>query len=337
MKRAFRYFLISILSIIFTLIAVGIIYIVADTHSRIKLQDNKETYSSEEVEELVSEAKEEGRNSVLDSIKESLENGNAIISVLKSLYPEYIVVAANSKYNFVEINQDLSKNNFDIDNLSEDELGRYVYKTDGELTSRFGIDVSSHQGDIDWNAAREDGVEFAMLRIGVRGYAEDGILKADEMFAKNFDEARDAGIDLGVYFYSQAVSAEEAEEEARFVLQLLDGRTLEYPVVFDWENVDTGSTDIIPRTEDVMPQTLTLSAISFCETVKEAGYDTMIYTNKKLAYLKYDMRQLQNYPIWLALYSKELTYYYDFDIWQYGTGTVEGIDGEVDYNIAIIK
>ena len=240
-------------------------------------------------------------------------------------------------YSWVPILTGVKPNNYLRSSFSFDERDRMLYKDGNEISSYFGIDVSAYQGDIDWNAAREDGVEFAMLRIGVRGYAEDGILKADEMFAKNFDEARDAGIDLGVYFYSQAVSAEEAEEEARFVLQLLDGRTLEYPVVFDWENVDTGSTDIIPRTEDVMPQTLTLSAISFCETVKEAGYDTMIYTNKKLAYLKYDMRQLQNYPIWLALYSKELTYYYDFDIWQYGTGTVEGIDGEVDYNIAIIK
>ena len=114
MKRAFRYFLISFLSIFFTLVAVGIIYIVADTHSRIEIEDGQ-TFSSDEVEALVDEAKAEGRKSVLDSIRESLESGNTIVSVLKSLYPEYIVVAANSKYNFVPIDDTLAKNNFDIE------------------------------------------------------------------------------------------------------------------------------------------------------------------------------------------------------------------------------
>ena len=86
-----------------------------------------------------------------------------------------------------------------------------------------------------------------------------------------------------------------------------------------------------------MPHTLTLSAIAFCETIRDAGYDAMIYTNKKLATIKYDLRQLKEYPIWLAYYDTELNYRYDFDIWQYGTGVIDGIDGEVDVNIAMIK
>ena len=158
MRKALRYFTVSFLSIFFTLIAVGIIYIVADTHSRIQVQDG-ETYSSEEVEEMVDEAKAEGQKSVLDSIKTSLEEGNTIISVLKSLYPEYIVVAANSKYNFVPIDDSLTKNTFDINNLQEDEKGFYKYVVDGQTVSRTGIDVSSHQGDIDWEAVAAEGID----------------------------------------------------------------------------------------------------------------------------------------------------------------------------------
>ena len=142
---------------------------------------------------------------------------------------------------------------------------------------------------------------------------------------------------MGVYFFSQAISVEEAVEEANYVFSLLEGRTLEYPIVFDWETVQTVDPEDIPRTEDVKPQTLTLSAIAFCETIKDAGYEAMIYTNKKLATIKYDLRQLQDYPIWLAYYDTELNYCYDFDIWQYGTGQVDGITGEVDVNIAMIK
>ena len=125
--------------------------------------------------------------------------------------------------------------------------------------------------------------------------------------------------------------------KAHFVLDKLNGRTLEYPIVFDWETIFTGSEEDIPRTEEVMPHTLTLSAIAFCETIQDAGYEAMIYTNKRQAVLKYDMRQLANYPVWLAQYNTTLSYIYDFDIWQYGVGTVDGIEGDVDFNIAIIK
>ncbi|CBK74493.1 Lyzozyme M1 (1,4-beta-N-acetylmuramidase) [Butyrivibrio fibrisolvens 16/4] len=200
MKKAFRYFFISILSIIVTLLVVGVIYIVIDTKNRVSIEEGQ-TYSSEEVEALVDEAKEEGRISVLDSIKESLENGSTIISVLKSFYPEYIVVAANQKYNFVPINEDLAKNQFNIDNLVEDEkTGRFSYVEDGNVTSKFGIDVSSHQGDIDWQAVADDGVQFAFIRAVYRGYGT-GKLVVDEKCIQNIEGAQAAGIDVGVYVF----------------------------------------------------------------------------------------------------------------------------------------
>ncbi|MBP5605956.1 MAG: glycoside hydrolase family 25 protein [Ruminiclostridium sp.] len=247
------------------------------------------------------------------------------------LYDSYV------GYSWVPVISGVKPNNYDKSDFKVDNDFRMQYVPGGELSSYFGIDVSSYQGDIDWDAVRSDGVEFAILRIGVRGYAEEGNIKLDDKFIQNYENAHKAGIDLGVYFYSQAISTEEAREEANFVLEKLEGRKLEYPVVFDWEPVDEGSTDITPRTEDVMPGTLTLSALAFCETIRDAGYEAMIYTNKKMAYIKYDMRKFADYPVWLALYNTELTYYYDFDMWQYGFGKVDGIEGEVDFDISIIR
>lgn len=240
-------------------------------------------------------------------------------------------------YSWTPILEGIKRNDYKKENFSIDNRNRISYAESGEVSSYFGIDVSSYQGDIDWQLVKEDNVEFAFLRIGYRGYGEEGKICPDETFVDNYTAAHDAGIDLGVYFFSQAINVEEAVEEANYVLSLLEGRTLEYPIVFDWETVQTGDSEDIPRTEDVKPQTLTLSAIAFCETIKDAGYDAMIYTNKKLATIKYDLRQLQDYPIWLAYYDTELNYCYDFDIWQYGTGQVDGITGEVDINIAMIK
>lgn len=240
-------------------------------------------------------------------------------------------------YSWMPVLSGIKRNTYKAENFSVDDRYRMSYNVDGEESSYFGIDVSSYQGDIDWQLVKEDGVEFAFLRIGYRGYGEEGKLCADEFFIQNYEEAHNAGIDLGIYFFSQAATVDEAKEEAEYVLSLLGNRQLEYPIVFDWETVVTGDPEDIPRTEDVMPQTLTLSAIAFCETIKDAGYDAMIYTNKKLATIKYDLRQLSEYPVWLAFYDTELSYCYDFDIWQYGTARVDGIEGEVDVNIAIIK
>lgn len=240
-------------------------------------------------------------------------------------------------YAWVPIISGIKQNTYKKNNFSTDERGRMKYTDEnGQESSYFGIDVSSYQGDINWQLAREDGVEFAFIRAGYRGYGEEGKLCADEKFAANYDGAHSAGIDAGVYFFSQAITPDEAVEEAKFVLEILDGRPLEYPIVFDWETVFVPSGEDAPRTEDVMPQTLTLSAIAFCETIEDAGYKSMIYTNKKQAVLKYDLRQLKKYPIWFAYYDTTLNYCYNFDVWQYGTAFVDGIEGEVDVNIAMI-
>ena len=247
------------------------------------------------------------------------------------LYDSYV------GYSWVPIISGVKPHSYIKENFRVDNDYRMEYVVDGEVSSYFGIDVSSYQGDIDWDAVRSDGVEFAILRIGVRGYGEEGNIKLDDKFFRNYEGARKAGLDIGVYFYSQAINVEEAVEEAKFVLEQLGDRKLEYPIVFDWEPVDASSTDTPPRTEDVMPGTLTLCAVAFCETIRDAGYEAMIYTNKKMAYIKYDMRKFADYPVWLALYNTDLTYYYDFDMWQYGFGKIDGIEGDVDLDIAMIR
>lgn len=239
-------------------------------------------------------------------------------------------------YTWVPILAGVPLHSYENEKFTLDNRNHMEYIENGDVKSYFGIDVSSHQGEIDWSAVRSDGVEFAFLRIGYRGYGAEGNMREDTYFKANYDGAVSAGLDTGIYFFSQAITVEEAIEEADYVLELLDGRKLELPVVFDWENAEVVDENDIPRTEEIMPHTLTMCAIAFCERISEAGYQPMIYTNKKLSTLKYDMRMLSDYPKWLAYYDTTLNYPYDFDIWQYGTGYVDGIEGEVDFNIMLM-
>lgn len=298
---------------------------------------------TEELQQKIDSLEEEKRLlesdyiEAMNILEEAEPAESTVMSGIEAESGKILIYDSSVGYSWIPVLSELPQHNYRKSGFFVDERGRMHYTERGEASSYFGIDVSSYQGDIDWQLAKEDGVEFAFLRIGYRGYGEEGRLCADEKFIQNYEGAHDAGIDLGIYFFSQAVTAEEAAEEAAFLLDLLDGRVLEYPIVYDWETVVTAADDPPPRTEDVMPQTLTLSAISFCEAVEDAGYDAMIYTNKKQAVMKYDLRQLRAYPVWLAYYDTDLNYCYDFDVWQYGTGLVDGIEGEVDLNISMIK
>lgn len=331
MKKAFRYIIISILSIILTLVVVCVLFVAIDTKSSVDVEvEEGQIYSSEEVEALVDEAKEEGRVSVLDSLRESLENGNTIISVLKSFYLEYIVVAANSKYNFVPINEALTKSDFNIDNLIEDETtGRYSYVEDGSVTSKFGIDVSSHQGDIDWQAVADDGVQFAFIRAVYRGYGT-GKLVIDEKCIANIEGAQAAGIDVGVYVFSQAINHEEVVEEASTVIDLLQGYELQLPIVFDVEKVS----DSEARTNTLSVDDRTKLALEFLGKIENAGYDGMIYHNTEMGAMLIDLSQLTEYPKWFAGYNKEFYWPYEYQLWQYSeSGSVNGIKGNVDLDL----
>ncbi len=329
MRKSFKNIFVSILSIFITLIAVGIIYIICSRNNHVTVEEG-ETYTSEEVEELVEDAKEEGRQSVLDELRASLTEGNAVISVLKDFYPDYIIVAANSKYNFVPIDHSLSMNDYNIDCLVEDEAtGWYQYTQDGTVTSHMGIDVSSHQGDIDWQAVADSGVEFALIRAVYRGYGT-GKLVVDDNCIQNIEGAQAAGIKVGVYVFSQAITNAEVLEEATTVETLLEGYTLDLPIVFDVEKVNDSSA----RANQLTVDERTNITKAFLEEVSSKGYDTMIYHNTEMGAMLLDLTQLTDYSKWFAGYNKEFYWPYEYDLWQYSeSGSVDGISGNVDLDI----
>lgn len=216
------------------------------------------------------------------------------------------------------------------ENLSYDAQGRAHYIVDGKELTSTGVDVSSHQGYIDWEAVAADDIQFAMLRIGYRGSTEGGI-RADELFETNLKGAQNAGLKVGVYFFSQAITVEEAREEANFVLQQLRkaGITeLELPVAFDLEP----SPDYSGRADNLSPAETNAIARAFCTTIQEAGYRVIVYGNK-VDLNRFDLVSL-NEPIWLAQYVDEPDVNFNFLIWQYtSTGQVDGITGSVDLNL----
>ena len=220
-------------------------------------------------------------------------------------------------------------NPYDRDAFSVDEKGRVTYEQGGRR-ARAGIDVSTHQKDIDWQAVAEDGVDFAILRLGHRGYTEGGLF-LDQTFEQNLQGALNAGLEVGVYFFSQAITSEEAEEEADYVLDALNGQELAFPVAFDWESIPGDKA----RTDGMDGEELTRCAAAFCKRIKDAGYRPAVYFNQTQGYLCYDLRELTDYDLWLAEYDTTPDFYYHFDLWQYShTGRVNGIKGDVDLDLA---
>jgi GH25 family lysozyme M1 (1,4-beta-N-acetylmuramidase) len=195
-----------------------------------------------------------------------------------------------------------------------------------------GIDVSFWQEEIDWEKVAASGVQFAMIRMAYRGWSKDAELQMDVMGEQNLQGAMAAGIKVGVYIYSQATNVQEAVEEAQFLLKLLDGRDLDMPVVFDWE-VPVG---VNARTEKVKAKTIHACALAFCAEIKAAGYQPMVYFNQWQGMAKYNLAELREAGIelWLAMYSKAMTYDYKVQMWQYTSkGRVPGIDGRVDIDL----
>ena len=226
---------------------------------------------------------------------------------------------------------DVPRHTLDYDNVKMENGFKHYYEN-GERLNTTGIDVSYHQGDIDWEAVKADGVDFAMIRLGYRGY-ETGNINIDERFHEYAQGALDAGLDIGVYFYSQALTAEEAREEARTVLAEIENYEITYPVVFDWEIVGEESA----RTNDISSEKLNECAAVFCNTIARGGYIPMIYSVKRMALLKYDLSKLAGFDFWLAEYREEPEFPYEFTMWQYASdGKVNGIEGEVDLNMSFV-
>ncbi len=205
---------------------------------------------------------------------------------------------------------------------------KYTFASDGSLVvgnGAFGIDVSKWNGTIDWNAVKNSGVNYVIIRCGYRGSSAGSLIK-DPKFEQNIKGATAAGIKVGIYFFSQAINKNEAVEEASMVLELIKGYKISYPVFLDVEA--SGG-----RADNISKETRTEVIKAFCETIQNSGYTAGVYANKSWLTNKIDTSQLSKYKIWLAQYAASPTYSGRYDLWQYSsTGRVSGISGNVDLN-----
>lgn len=293
-------------------------------------------YTQAEVDNYVqgaaAAAREEERETFLGDLKEKINGGDSTVSILRDFYPEDIIVYSDSQYHFFPIAEDLKKHNYLAENFVLQNGNEIVYIDENqEIISRKGVDVSRHQGTIDWHRVAGEDIDYAFIRAGFRGNTE-GKISEDEYFADNIEGALENDIDVGIYFYTQALDEEEAVEEAEFVLDLIEPYDVSYPIVFDLE--ETGVNDA--RTEGMTKEEYTKTAVAFCETIREAGYTPMIYGNLKSFMLMLDMKQIEEYDKWFAYYDESVYFPYDFAIWQYSSkGSVNGIGGDVDMNVCM--
>lgn len=220
-----------------------------------------------------------------------------------------------------------------VSGVEQDEFvrdGERIRYTGASYATRWGVDVSNYQGSIDWQALKAQGIEFAYLRLGLRGYGEQGTLYTDRSFARYYEGARAAGIDVGVYFFSQAVTIREAADEALFALELLDGRALDLPVYYDWEPVSADDS----RTAVYDGRYLTAGAAAFCNIIEQGGYTAGVYLNRQQGYYRYDLRSLAGRSLWVADYADYPDFYYAYDVWQYEhQARLDGVGEIVDLNL----
>lgn len=230
---------------------------------------------------------------------------------------------ADGTKEWVDISEDIPRNKYDFSKLTYQKPLMNYYE-DGKLVSKCGVDISANQGDVDFSKLKSAGCDFVMLKVGARGYSSGNIV-SDEYFQDNLKAAKKAGLDIGVYFCSQAVSKSEAREEADEVLDAISGYSVKYPVVFVMENVD----EDMARIEALDMTDRTQIAKAFMDRVEDAGYKPMIYGDKEWLLTMVDMEALQDYDVWFAQDSDEPEYPYEFGMWQYDSdATIKGITGD---------
>ena len=260
------------------------------------------------------------QDGITDAAKEVIGYANrsrTVIEFLEFLYPDRAIYRDDDDgYTLVPLREYLQKNQYDWSDVS---------------SALRGIDVSKWQGNIDWNRVAASGVKFVFVRVGYRGYA-DGTIMKDEFFDANMQGAINSGIPVGVYFASKARNVNEAKEEAQWLLEQIAPYNITWPVAMDIEIQDetdrVSNLDIETRTENV------LTAL---QMIKDAGYTPMIYSNPKVLIARLDYTKFEDYSKWVAEYQNQAHYPYAFQIWQASeTGSVDGIEGEVDINYAIV-
>ena len=265
-------------------------------------------------------------------IKSSIESGTSVMETLRKYYPNDLILYKNKRYVFTPVNDSLKKHSYKAEDLKQSENGEWQYTDGDKITSHKGIDVSSHQGDIDWAKVKESGVEFAMIRALYRGYSS-GKLVEDEKFKNNITGADANGIKAGVYIFTQAVNEAEVDEEIAMLKELVGENKVDYPVVVDVEEANAGE----GRMDTLGIEERTSLIKYYCEKLKDAGYKPMIYFNIESALLMLNLTQLEDYDKWLAAYNSEFYYPYQYTLRQYSdSGSVDGIEGNVDLDISFV-
>jgi len=299
---------------------------------------NSENYiTAIEADRLIEEAASSAQGELLDEIRQSMESGQTTLTLLEKLFPDLIITADKGRYHFFETDPNLATNDFNYEDLSYPVLNEETGKYEGDVTlaestgmeTRKGIDVSRFQGKINWKKVAAEDIEFAYMRLGYRGYGS-GKIVLDDTFEYNIEKAKSAGLDVGVYFFTEAVNEKEGIEEAEFVLENLGDYKVDLPIVIDVE--ESASSD--SRTKNLTKEDRTKAVIAFCERIKEAGHEVMIYGNTKSFMIMMDMEQLENYDKWFAYYKYPLRFPYKMKMWQYtSSGNIDGIEGGTDINI----
>ena len=253
---------------------------------------------------------------------------------------------ASNKFDFIDSGGGHHQTRFDKNvarhNFCEDDFvaygSRMTYVGEG-YGSRQGIDISHHDGKIDWQKVKSWGADFVILRVGYRGY-HSGKIRIDKRFHENIKGALASGLDVGVYIFAQAINEEEAMEEAQFVLQEIKDYEIALPVVYDPESILWD----VARTDSISKKQFTQNARVFCETVRAAGYKPMIYMNMIWQAFKLDLNELSEFDFWYAGYEKFPQTPYRFSFWQYSCmGIVDGINVPskknclVDMNIWLVE
>ena len=269
-------------------------------------------------------------------IRAYAEQGKSFITTLKAIFTDQFVIADEGRFYFMDIDPALRPYSYDPDRISLSSDGVIQYDDDSMDVS-YGIDVSQHNGEIDWEAMKEaeDKPDFIYVRAGLRGYGS-GKLVADTQVSANLIGARETGAEVGVYFVTQAINEDEAREEARFVIDTLSDNKVDLPIAIDVEKIESYETE--PRTKSLTAEEYTRNVLAFADEMKQNGYDSIIYGNGKTFMLMLDMTMLEDLDKWFADYVAEDDYIpyfpYELFIWQFSSrGRAPGVEGDCDLNI----
>lgn len=243
-----------------------------------------------------------------------------------------LVTYQDGSTEWVEINDKLAANSYDTAKFVY-QNPQMKYYVNGKQASWFGVDISSKQGIVDFEKLKKAGVDFVMIKVGGRGYSSGNIV-LDSSYKDYMNGAKNAGLGIGVYFYSQAVDKDEVCEEAETLLELIKDYPVKYPVVFDMESVEGD----VARTDALDVSTRTELARIFLKTIKAEGYTPMLYGDKEWLVTKLDLEKLQDYDVWLSQETDTPDYPYEYTMWQYNkSGTVSGISGTAGLNISLVN